>query len=77
MDSWADIIYPELVKKAAKDKEYQEYRKACDLSEREYTRLYKTFSNEQKSIVDKYISTCEDMDFRMMQLAFWYGVENC
>jgi hypothetical protein len=47
MDSWADIIYPELVKKAAKDKEYQEYRKTCDLSEREYTRLYKTSSNEQ------------------------------
>ncbi len=75
MNSWADMVYPGLIEKAAKDEEYQKHLKTCESREKDYNRLCESFSDEQREIIEKYISACENMDYRLMQLAFWYGIE--
>ena len=73
MDKWGDIIYPKLLAAAATDEDYQNRLKQCQAAEDAYLTIINKLLPEHREIVENYITMCEELEYRMVQLAFYVG----
>ena len=53
----------------ALDREYQTLLKECQVLEKEYLRIAAALSCEDRDILDRYITVCEEMEYRSCMLA--------
>lgn len=51
------------------DRLYQELLAQCLQAEKDYQRICNTLCEEDRLLLDRYISLCEEMDHRKLQLA--------
>lgn len=52
-----------------KDKVYQEFLNSCLSLEPEYNRILGSLSDQDRKLLEQYISFCEEMDHRALMLA--------
>jgi len=53
----------------SKDSVYQDLLRQCQLIEPEFIRIQRSLSEDDRAIVDYYISLCEELDHRKLSLA--------
>ena len=64
-DYWEQILWEE----ARKDRHYQELLQACRKAEENYTAILRSLSPEQQEQLERYISLCEELQYRLTTLA--------
>jgi hypothetical protein len=64
-DYWDQIFW----EAARKDADYQTLLQRCREAEADYRRILDTLSPEQQEQLETYISLCEELQYRMTQLA--------
>lgn len=62
---WDQILW----EAAGKDADYQELLRRCREAEADYRRILATLPPEQQEQLESYISLCEELQYRMTQLA--------
>ena len=77
MDKWSDVIYPKLLEQMTADKIYQNRLGQCRIAEEEYLKAVEGLSEEQREIIEDYIVSCENLEFRMTQLAAFLNDDRC
>ena len=73
MDHWNDYAYPKITFRAKQDKIYLELWEENSILERKYMALMEKLSETEQEIVDSYIASCEEMDFRLTRIAYQVG----
>ena len=73
MDHWNEYAYPKITAKAKQDKIYLELQAENRVLEQEYVKLMERMGKLEREIVDSYIASCEDLEFRMLQIAYQVG----
>ncbi len=58
------------------DPYYQQMLCECEALEREYVRIASSLTKEESALIDKYIAICEEMQYREVQIAYAYGLQN-
>ena len=76
MYNWHRTVLPRVNELAQKDKEFIEIMQSRDAVEREYERILNTLSVVDKELIEKYITHCEDLEYRRMQIAYQVGVKD-
>ena len=77
MDKWSDVIYPKLLEQMTVDEVYQNRLEQCRIAEKEYLKAVEGLSEEQREIIEDYIVSCENLEFRMTQLAAYLNDDRC
>ena len=72
-DEWNDYAREHVIKMAKKDADYQQLLDQCNDLTPEYLSICEELTPEQQEILDRYISCCEEMEYRMAQLAYEFG----
>ena len=73
MDHWNEYAYPKIAAKAKQDKIYLELQAENRILEQEYVRIMERMREAEQEIVDAYIASCENLEFRLMQIAYQLG----
>lgn len=73
MDIWADKIAPALQQTARWDPYYQELSQFRAEKQQAYEQIMQKLTAEEFEVVEDYIASCEDLEYRMTQLAFLLG----
>lgn len=73
MDLWTDIIAPALQEMACKDLAYQMLFQYRAEKQKFYEQIMEKLSPEEYELVEDYIASCEDLEYRLTQLAFELG----
>lgn len=61
---------------AAKDKITQQYCLKLNELEEKYCEIINSLPENQRDIIERYIATCEEKDYRFAQLAFIVGTKS-
>ena len=64
-DYWDQI----LLEAARKDDHYQKLLRACREAEADYTAIRDSLSEDQREQLERYISLCEELQYRLTTLA--------
>jgi len=70
---WNDAVLYRLIKQVKNDEPYRQLLDQCKKLEEYYCEITSKLSDEDKRIIDEYIAVCEDMQYRMTQLAYILG----
>ena len=73
---WDDEVITRLIAAVRMDRDYQELLEQCRSLEEGYCRIMNGLSDSDRTLLDKYIAVCEDMQYRMTQLAYRMGQLN-
>ena len=73
MDTWNQYAYSQIAAMARQDNVYLELLEECKVFEAKYLVLMEKLDETEREIVDSYIASCENMEFRFAQLAYCYG----
>ena len=73
VDEWNDIVLPQLLQLLHSDDFYQELRSECSAQEKSYQEILDQLNDAQQEQLERYISCCEDMEYRKAQLAYQLG----
>ena len=73
MEHWNEYAYPKITAKARQDKIYLELLREYKILEQEYEKLMEKMSETEQEIVDSYIASCEELEFRLTQIAYQVG----
>ena len=65
----------ELIKRAQKDEKYQQMLQQVRRKEMAYLRIKESLNSRQRNQLDAYISSCEELDYCLVRLAFYLGRE--
>ena len=71
--SWDSEVIYRLSDMVKSDADYQELLERCCSLETDYLRIMNGLSEEDRELMDRYIAACEDMQYRMTQLAYLLG----
>ena len=71
MNEWVDIIYPKLLAASAADEDYQNRLAQCQAAENNYLTIIDKLLPEHREIIENYITMCEELEYRMVQLAYY------
>ena len=75
MDEWNETVYPGIIKMAMGDSVYRELLDENRLLEPEYLKIMEKLVVAEREILDRYIASCESIEFRLAQLAYRFGIE--
>ena len=64
MQNWKDFL--ELLQQ---DQEYKQLLYTCRQAEAAYEAMANTLTQEEKAIIEQYLSACEELDHRMLTIA--------
>lgn len=73
MEHWNEYAYPKITARARQDKIYLELLREYKILEQEYEKLMEKMSETEQEIVDSYIASCEELEFRLTQIAYQVG----
>lgn len=73
MDPWVDVIYEKIIAAAKQDGEYQQLLAQCAEAEREYQQVLTRLPEGDAQLLEDYISSCEEMDHRLLRIAWELG----
>ena len=73
MDDWNEDAYPKITARAKKDKIYLELMEENRILEQEYAKIMERMREAEQEIVDAYIASCENLEFRLTQIAYQIG----
>ena len=75
MDEWNETVYPGIIKMAMRDSVYRELLDENRLLEPEYLKIMEKLVEADREILDRYIASCESIEFRLAQLAYRFDIE--
>lgn len=73
MDIWNDYVLPELAKLAQQDENYQRMLMENQKLETSYCDVIDSLSDSDREMIDEYIASCENLEYRLTQLAYELG----
>ena len=73
MEHWNEYAYPKITARARQDKIYLELLREYKILEQEFEKLMEKMSETEQEIVDSYIASCEELEFRLTQIAYQVG----
>ena len=73
METWTNEILPKLLKIASADAFYQELCKYCAEKQTAYDQIVSKLPQQEAEQIEDYIASCEDLEYRMTQLAYDLG----
>ena len=73
MDHWNEFAYPKITARARQDRIYLELLGEYKILEQGYRKLMEKMSETEREIVDSYIASCEELEFRLTQIAYQVG----
>ena len=73
MDIWNDDIMPRLLTLARADEDYQTLFRECEEKRMLYEQAVRELTLEEYDLIEDYIASCEELEYRMTQLAFFLG----
>ena len=73
MDHWNELAYPKITARATKDRIYLELQSENRILEQKYVKLMENLSEREQEIVDAYVASCEELEFRLTQIAYQVG----
>lgn len=76
MYNWHRTVLPRVHKIAEEDKEFIEIRKSREAIEDVCEQILNTLSVEDKELLENYITHCEDIEYRLAQIAYQVGVKD-
>ncbi|MBE6949518.1 MAG: hypothetical protein E7456_06700 [Ruminococcaceae bacterium] len=76
MDIWSDVIYPKLLELMAADEIYQNRLEQCRISEKSFLKVADSLSIAQRKIIEDYMVSCDNLEFRMTQLAAFLNYDD-
>ena len=74
MEVWNDYAYPEIIALAMQDGIYRELLEENRLLEPEYLKIVEKLEEGDREILDRYIASCESIEYRLAQLAYRFGI---
>ena len=74
MDYWTHEVLSRLMQRVENDEEHQLLLMQCRNAEMDYLTIMERISEEDRLIIEEYISICEDMEYRKTQLAYEMGL---
>ena len=74
MNRWNHYAYLKISALAGNDEIYLELQAENKLLEAKYTELMGKLEESERELVDRYIASCEDLEFRFAQLAYCVGL---
>ena len=72
-DEWDDIVLNELVSILHNDAYYQQLLSECTQLEPGYKAVLKKLDIAEQELLERYISNCENLEYRKAQLAYQLG----
>ena len=75
MDEWNEYAYPGVIAMAMQDNIYRELLDENRQLEPEYLKIMEKLVEADREILDRYIASCESIEFRLAQLAYRFGIE--
>ena len=75
MDEWNETVYPGIIKMSMRDSVYRELLDENRLLEPEYLKIMEKLVEADREILDRYIASCESIEFRLAQLAYRFDIE--
>ena len=72
-DEWNDYANEQIIELARRDEDYQQLLRQCKELSPAYLEILHSLSDEQQQTLEKYISCCEEMEYRLAQLAYLFG----
>lgn len=76
MDLWTEYAEFQVTERAKADKHYQALLEQCLIAEKSYLRIVEKLSEQDRADVEHYLTICEEMQYRMAQLAYQFGRES-
>ena len=73
MDHWNEYAYPKITARAKEDKIYLELLEENGILEQEYVKLMDRMDEPDRELLDAYIASCENLEFRLTQIAYLIG----
>ena len=73
MDHWNEYAYPKITARARQDNIYLELLTENRILEQKYRKLMEKMGEAEQEMVDSYIASCEDLEFRLTQIAYQVG----
>ena len=74
MDLWNDYAYPKIAARAKRDEIYLELQRENRILEQEYMKIVENLVPSEQEMVERYIASCEAMEFRFAQIAYRIGL---
>ena len=75
MDEWNEYAYPRITAMAMDDSLYRELADENKQLEPEYLKILQKLDDSDREMLDRYIASCESIEFRLAQLAYRFGIE--
>ena len=75
MDEWNEYAYPRVTAMAMDDSLYRELADENKQLEPEYLKILEKLDDGDREMLDRYIASCESIEFRLAQLAYRFGIE--
>ena len=76
MDQWADDAVFRVVDAAKHDPFYQDLLDKCKVAESKYHDAVQPLSEPEQLSIENYIALCEELQYRMTQLAYRCGLSD-
>ena len=73
MDEWNEYAYPRITAMAMDDSLYRELADENKQLEPEYLKILEKLDDGDREMLDRYIASCESIEFRLAQLAYRFG----
>lgn len=73
MDVWNEYAYPAIMAMAMQDSVYMELLTENKLLEQEYLMIMQKLDEVDQEKLDRYIASCESIEFQLAQLAYHFG----
>lgn len=71
MDKWTDLAVLRITAAAKNDPCYQSLLRRCEQAELLYQTVSAKLTEEDRRIVEEYIALCDQMQYRLTQLAYF------
>ena len=76
MYNWHRTVLPRVWRIAEKDKEYIDIRQSRDAIESAFEKILNSLPSAERTLIEEYISNCEDLEYRTAQIAYQVGVRD-
>ena len=73
MDNWNEYAFPKITARAKQDKVYLELLEENKKLEPEYMGIMENMASAEQEMIERYIASCEGMEFRFAQIAYQVG----
>ena len=74
MNEWNEYAYPRITAMAMRDSLYRELADENKQLEPEYLKILQKLDDSDREMLDRYIASCESIEFRLAQLAYRFGL---